>query len=231
MCCNLLILWTRQWRNPSESLNWNTIVLWNTACIRGSSSAHPYQQDPMMGGEVYICVWGETSTCNNFHLAISSLTNKRKESGVRCWEQGAPWGKEQQEIIRLEGTASPPLLTPCYGALFPSPRPTFTSGQPYLMLLDLSWHRVTEQRCIPHSHPLCPRSLPRSANEHYRLVHWEAKDAQRWHSLPPSGFLRRTTTLKESVFFYRPFTFWSVHPLIVHVAGNGMSRLDCIALW
>lgn len=58
-------------------------------------------------------------------------------------------GEGLQEIISLEGDASPPVFTPLYGTLFCSPRPTFTSGQPYLMLLDLSWHRVTRTKVCP----------------------------------------------------------------------------------
>lgn len=46
-------------------------------------------------------------------------------------------GERIQEIIILEGDASPSLLTPRHAALSCRPRPTFTSGQLYLMLLDL----------------------------------------------------------------------------------------------
>lgn len=65
-------------------------------------------------------------------------------SGGGVLEIRGTMGEPLQEIISLEGATSPSLLTPRYGALFRSARATFTSGQPYLMLLDLSWHRVTD---------------------------------------------------------------------------------------
>lgn len=43
-------------------------------------------------------------------------------------------------------------------------------------------------------------------------------------------FLRRMTVLKENVFFYKTFTFWSVHPLIVQL-GNEMPHVAILSVW
>lgn len=47
-------------------------------------------------------------------------------------------GKEIQEIMSLESAGCALLSAPHYGALSLWTRPTFTSGQPYLMLLERS---------------------------------------------------------------------------------------------
>lgn len=54
----------------------------------------------------------------------------------------------------------------------PPPRQTFTSAQPCLMLPDLSWYSVAEQRST-----LCSGPLSRCDDEQCTLFHWEAEDS------------------------------------------------------
>lgn len=97
----------------------------------------------------------------NCNLALSSLTNKKEMGNEKI---GRAAGNEEQHVVRntrdygvggqsFFSFASPPAM-----ALSP---PTFTSGQPYLMLLNfpLPWED-TEQRCVLYS---CP---PLSPNVH-----------------------------------------------------------------
>ena len=142
-------------------------------------------------------------------------------------EISSTMGEGIQEIIRLEvhrSSSSP--RPPAMGALAPWPRPTFTSGQPYLMLLSVSRRRVTEQRCNLHSRP--PGLLMNITD---RLTEKLKTLTAGVHvPRPTSGFSGGWRPSQKVFSFTGLSLFSSVLPLITHEAGNGTSCLDCVTL-
>lgn len=170
---------------------------------------------------LWVCArWGGTSTYNNCNLAISSLTNDGKERGRVAGNKGHHGGKNTSDYqfggCCFSSSPHPPLWHSLSNIHFRSAISNVTGpplAQGYRTKVYLPFMSST----------FSPGSL-------MNITDWFTEKlkmlAAGIHS--PLWFPGRTTNLKESIFFYRPFTFWSVHPLIAHVTGNRMSLLNCV---
>lgn len=138
----------------------------------------------------------------------------------------APWGKDYKRLSVWRVMLLLQSSTPLYGTLFRSPRPTFTSGQPYLMLLDLSWHRVTRTKvCLPFMSPALSPGLLMNITDRFT----ENLKMLAAGSHCPLRFSQEDDDPQRKCFLLQALHFFcSVHPFIAHVTGNGTSRLKCV---